>query len=114
MKNKYNSLEKQLENEKECLEFIKLWFKGMIPATGVLWIISLLLLSKLNISFLLTPTILFTIGVTLSSMYMIIQATKFKHNIKCITHKLYIQEVTNQLNKCIDKTKNIGYNIDRL
>lgn len=105
--NTNDTLEKQLEQQLDGLNFIKLWFKGMISATGALWIISILLLKKLNYNFLLTPTILFTGGTTLSSIYMLIQTKKFKHNIKKISHKIHIQEINNQLNKKEHKKSNI-------
>lgn len=97
-----NSLKKQLEKEQDCLNFIKLWFKGTWSVTGISWIISILLLTKLNIDLLLIPSILLTGGITLSSIYMLIQGKKIKNNIKKLTHKIYIEETSlmiDQLNK---------------
>lgn len=94
-----NSLEKQLEEQLDGLNFIKIWFKGIPIVTIALWIVNILLLTKINYTFLLEPTIVFTIGITLSSIYMLIQANKIKSTIKKISHKIHIQEMTKQINK---------------
>lgn len=92
-------LEKQLEQQLDGLNFIKIWLKGMPIVTIALWIVNILLLTKLNYAFLLEPTVVFTVGITFSSIYMLIQANKFKNNIKKISHKIHIQEISKKLNE---------------
>jgi len=90
------TLKQQLEKEQNLLNFIKLWFKGIGITTAILWIINIGLL-KLQIDFLLTTTILFTFGITLSSTYMLTQYSNTKKNIKKLNHKIYIEETTRNL-----------------
>ena len=108
--NTNNTLKKQLEEEQDCLNFIKLWFKGMWSANAITWIISILLLTKLHIDFLIIPSILLTGGITLSSIYMLAQSSKIKHNIKKLSHKLYIEETSILLDNQKNLTKNHSKN----
>ena len=99
------TLKKQLDDEQNILNFIKLWFKGIGIITGALWLINIGLL-KLQIDFLLTTTILFTVGISLSGIYMLTQYSKSKRNIKKLNHKIYIEETSKVLEQQLKKSNN--------
>ena len=106
--NTNDTLEKQLEQQLDGLNFTKTWLKGMPIVTIALWIVNILLLTKLNYAFLLEPTVVFTVGITFSNIYMLIQVNKFKNNIKKISHKIHIQEISKKLNEAkLKKLNNI-------
>ena len=104
--NTNNYLKEQLEKEKTNLKYIHIWFREIIPINTIIWILSLILTTKLNTNIFLTPAILFSTGSILGSGYLLIFANKFKKNIKSLNHKLYILEITNELNKQEHKKSN--------